>query len=289
MNNSTDAHCTKVTAVCRFSSSCDSTTVTLPASSGMFWTIVPGRPNVSARVITSWRRSSVMVPLAVSMAGTVSFSRMLTIVSCAPSVCLRPDLSGLRGGQEPIYGLGGRSSKRGRKYAGQTAEVARKQTVELLGDIDVRIELTDHERGDRATDLGVGEQFVGCFDPVVGVEDLPVDPDAHGGDEQDHRPEDDEQVHPHRVGTSRYLGGLGGFHGRAPFVSPWFGLCGAVAPYMMLAIGNGRTQPPNRMIPTPRFGRPIHPEWTTSSIAAVCEGETRRNSTATRRQKEPHP
>jgi hypothetical protein len=55
-----------------------------------------------------------------------------------------------------------------------------------------------------ASDQLLGEQLVGRVDPVVGVEGGAVDLHVHGGDQQHHRRQHDQQVDRERVRLGRF-------------------------------------------------------------------------------------
>ena len=112
------------------------------------------------------------------------------------------------GAEESFDAGGGRVAERSGHQAGEGAQVVGHPTGQLVADVDALVDLVDEVGGERAADLVVGEQLRRRLDPLVGVEELALDPGVDRREHTDDRRDDDQQRDQHPpIGRPGRLGG----------------------------------------------------------------------------------
>ena len=96
--------------------------------------------------------------------------------------------------EQSIHSASGGLTQGSRQEATQPIEIFGQAGAEFLGDIDGLVELIHQIGGQQAAHLVIGDEFIGHFHPLIGVEQLPLDPDVEPGHDSQHRGDHDQCV-----------------------------------------------------------------------------------------------
>ena len=162
------------------------------ASAGTAAAKRPPTPSWSASCVRRPLRSSTTSPLVVDTLA-VPPSRICSIRTWARRLASAHACCARGRARSSFAARSASVAQRAGGGRGERIEPGRERRADLLGDVDVRVQLVDEVDGDLVADHGVGEHLGARLRPVVGVEHLPVQPDGEQRDEREQARDDDHR------------------------------------------------------------------------------------------------
>ena len=243
----------------------------LPTSEGIFEATSPPSPTSSA----TWRIRRAQPQGHVALPGPDEAALVLDHLdqgAVGDRVRLFPGILEARGADHLPGPLHRDSAQAARGGARDPLDAAGEDSLQLLGDVDVGVELIDRVVGERVADLVLVEQLAAGVDPLACVERLPLDP---GGEDREHgqnRGGDDQRLYPAAVASSRRaacLGHAAKTRARRGAALPFAG-CRIRSDQAVEAAGSGRTITVSATRITSSTGRSAREAWSRTASALLA-------------------